>query len=269
MQQPRAAPQAVHGELQAKGRRRPGPWRKPHVIAKEIGRAPHTGAEALSMKGTSGQIGRSIFMEERGEWPRQPGSNRSCESAVGERRERQGCQRYGLGRERAEQNAASPTRADPPKRIGRHETPGSPVPWRRVQVRVPRARREPRRDAGNTRGAGARCRSSGKQKSVARIVLVFRLASQDTRQERRASSKRVVSALTRLAMGPEKGSGFERGRERAGKARVKEVPQRRWYKPASERIGVRNALRAVKSAGVESTLSGAARHWIGPAETPG
>jgi len=74
-------------------------------------------------------------------------------------------------------------------------------------------------------------------------------------------------------VGSEKGLGFGRDRVLTGKAREQEVPQRRVYKHASERIGVRIALRAFKpcEATVRSGLvpqgTGSAwmkRHAAGP-----
>jgi hypothetical protein len=64
-------------------------------------------------------------------------------------------------RGRAEENAARQPEQGPPKRIRRRETPDPPVSWSWVQARGPRARREPRRDAGSSRGAGARSQDVG------------------------------------------------------------------------------------------------------------
>jgi len=74
---------------------------------------------------------------------------------------RQGCQRSGSIGSARRNECRAPTRRSPPKRIRRRETPGSPVPWPRVQARWPRARRKPRRDAGSSRGAGARIQEVG------------------------------------------------------------------------------------------------------------
>jgi len=104
-------------------------------------------------------------------------------------------------RERSEEQRREPTWRNPPKRIGRRETQGSPVSWSRVQARESRARRKPRRDTGSSRGMGARSRGSGKQKSVVRIVLVPRGKSQDELQGGQSSSKQAVAALTRAGVG--------------------------------------------------------------------
>jgi hypothetical protein len=78
---------------------------------------------------------------------------------------RQGCQRFGrLGSARKKTPRTNPD--GPPKQIRHREMPDLPVSWLWVQAHRPRAKRELRRDAGNRRGAGARSRSSGKQKSV-------------------------------------------------------------------------------------------------------
>jgi len=66
-----------------------------------------------------------------------------------------------LVREHAAERCHAPTRVSPPKRVGRRETPGSSVFWSRVRARAPRARRKPRRDADNARGAGARSQEVG------------------------------------------------------------------------------------------------------------
>lgn len=104
------------------------------------------------------------------------------ESAGATVQERQGCQRLGSTRSDGRTGRITNLRRSPPKRIRRRETPVSPVSRSRVQARWPRARRKPRREAGKARDAGARYSDRGKQKSVERIVLSPRRASQDKRQ---------------------------------------------------------------------------------------
>jgi len=62
----------------------------------------------------------------------------------------------------------------------------------------------------------------------------------------RTSSKRIVVALTRAAVGSEKGLSFGWGQEFAEKIRGEAALQRRVYKHASERNGARVAIHAVK-----------------------
>jgi hypothetical protein len=141
-------------------------------------RFTHARERHPAKEGTSGRRIRLIFTERRGKRPRRPGSKASGESAGQEGRERRRCQRYGsigsAGRNQAERQPEEARRSG----SGVVETPGPPVSWSRVQARRPRARRKPRKDAGSTRGTGTRSRSSGKQKSVVRIVLVLRGAPQ-------------------------------------------------------------------------------------------
>jgi len=98
-----------------------------------------------------------------------------------------------------------------------------------------------------TRGTGTRSRSIGKQKSVVRIAFVLRGAPQGKPQGGRTSSKPIVVPLTRAAMGPEKGFGFGWSQKLAEKNRGEAALQRRVYKQAPERNGVRVAIRAIKS----------------------
>jgi len=81
-------------------------------------------------------------------------------------------------------------------------------------------------------------------------VLVLRGEPQGRPQDARASSKYSASPLTRWTVGSEKELGFGRGQALMGKACGQEASQRRVYKHALERIGVRIALRAVKRAGL-------------------
>jgi hypothetical protein len=146
-----------------------------------------------------------------------------------------------------EKQAVASTRGSPPKRIGRRETPGPPVSGSRVQARRPRARRKPRRYAGSKRGTGTRSRSSGKQKSVVRTG--FRAPRHAARQcvGGRTSSKQTVVALTRAMVSPKNGAQLRVGSKARGEIRGGSTLQRRVYKHAFERNGVRVAIRAVKS----------------------
>jgi hypothetical protein len=143
-------------------------------------------------------------------WRRAKARYRRCGSDRGVR----GTARSGT----PEKQAVASTRASPPKRIGRRETPGPPVSGSRVQARRPRARRKPRRDAGSTPGTGTRSRSSGKQKSVVRIG--FRAPRHAERQcvGGRTSSKQTVVALTRAMVSPQMGLGFGWGQKLAEKS---------------------------------------------------
>jgi len=173
---------ATRMEPKAKGRRGSDPSRKPHVTASGIdsdsrvcasvpyrGKASRVAAIVLSSRrdGESGLGNLGSWRPAKAE-RRRHGSDRGVRRAV-----RTGA----LGRTTPRANLANP-----PKRIGRRETQGSPVSWSRVQARESRARRKPRRDTGSSRGMGARSRGSGKQKSVVRIVLVSRGKSQDELQ---------------------------------------------------------------------------------------
>jgi len=80
-------------------------------------------------------------------------------------------------------------------------------------------------------------------------VFVLRGESQGRPQEGRASSKRAALPLARWVVGSEKELGFERGRVLVGKARGEDAPQKRVYKHALERTGVRSVIRAVKTFG--------------------
>jgi len=200
------------------------------------------------MEGILGPGVRSLFTERRRKRPRRLGSMTPCESVGAGTRERQGCQRFGRlgarGRRTPRENPESP-----PKRAGRRETPGSPVSWSRVHACEPRARRESRRDAGSSRGAGARVWKVGKQKSVVRITPLFRGGPQGEPRTQRDSSKQIATPLTRRAASPKKGARFGRSRTLTGKARGQLPPQRRVYKHAPERTGARSALRALKTRG--------------------
>jgi len=197
------------------------------------------------MEGTSGRRIRFIFTERREKRPWRLESSVSCESAARAKRGRRRCQRYGWIGSAGETNRAS-TRRSPPKRIGHREMPGPPVSWSRVQARRPRARRKPRRDAGNTRGTGTRSRSSGKQKSVVRIL--FRAPGRAARHAvgGRTSSKQAVVALTRTTVGSKKGLSFGWSQKLAEKVCGKAALQRRVYKHASERNGAQVAIHTVK-----------------------
>jgi len=73
----------------------------------------------------------------------------------------------------------------------RRETPDPPVSLSREASHGKRARRKLRRDAGNARGAGARKRSSGKQKSVGTHRSSHSVAlSQGRRTERELAHRR-------------------------------------------------------------------------------
>jgi len=132
----------------------------------------------------------------------------------------------------------------PTKAVGRRETLDPPVSWSRVQARRPRARRKPRRDAGNSRGTGARKSGSGKQQSVVRIVRSLSAASRKTnRRPGGLARSRSLRRWRGVRLGPEKGLGFGWGSNLRGEARGVEAPRRRVYKHVPERIGVRSLLR--------------------------
>jgi len=137
-----------------------------------------------------------------------------------------------------------------------------------VQARRPRARRRPRRDAGNTRGTGTRSRSSGKQKSVVRIG--FRAPRHAERQcvGGRTSSKQTVVALTRAMVGPAKGlasGGVKSSRRspRGGDPTEARVQAR----VRAKRCASRDSRRQ-KRGTCNSVLSGTARCQVGVAATP-
>jgi len=87
-----------------------------------------------AMEGTSGRTERLIFTEGRGKRPRRPGETHRA-TARGGHLEATGVSEVRLDRERPEEGCRASTREGPPKRIGRRETPGSPVSWSRVQAR--------------------------------------------------------------------------------------------------------------------------------------
>jgi hypothetical protein len=135
-----------------------------HVTALEIGPIRMDAAK-LATEGTSGHLSGLLFTEHPRMRPWRRLGPRTHESDCVLGRSDRGVRgSAGSGAHGRERHA----RTRIARRSGwvRRETPDPPVSLSREASRGKRARRKLRRDAGNARGAGARKRSSGKQKSV-------------------------------------------------------------------------------------------------------
>jgi len=116
-----------------------------------------------------------------------------------------------LDRERRRNHAARQPRPSLPKRMGRRETPCSPVSWSRVQACRPRARRKPRRDAGSSRGAGTRSQAVGsRSRSYASCSFSAASRKADRRKGELARSE-LPHRWRGEVVGSEKELGFGRG----------------------------------------------------------
>lgn len=130
-----------HGESQAggaagEGAARAGIVAETHVTAsRNRNRLTHVRGCPPAMEGTSGRRERLIFTERRRKRPWQSGGTPGAR-ARGRSLKATGVPEVRLDREHAEDECRAPTRGSPPKRIRRRETPGSPVPWPRVQARL-------------------------------------------------------------------------------------------------------------------------------------
>jgi len=140
-------------------------------------------------------------------WPRVSATDRT--------EPRQGMPEVRSLREHAEEERRAPTPNDPPKRVGRLETPGPPVSV--IQGASPRAKG---RGAslgempGATRGTGVRVRSTGKQKSVERIGFALRALPQGSPQEGKPATRkppRSADAEGAAHLQPEMDSERRRG----------------------------------------------------------
>jgi len=116
-------------ESRAKGRRASGRSGNRHVTAHGTDSGPRKRVDVSQRTKAPRVVGfASIFTEGRAKRPWRPDSSASRESAAQDRRERQGCHRYGSIGSAGRTSRAS-TRRSPPKRMGHREMPGPPVSW--------------------------------------------------------------------------------------------------------------------------------------------
>jgi len=150
---------------------------------------------------------------------------------------RQGCQRFGGYRERTEEDAAREPGAARRSGSGvvKRQVLQSPSSW--AQAQGEGARRKPRRDAGNERGASARSRKQWE----AEVGRTHRARAPRT-VARQAGGGRVSPSQTARSAGAEGSSpslqrtGGEGRRSRVPRG-AGSSPQRSWVRPAPERNG--------------------------------
>jgi len=173
-------------------------------------------------------------------------------------------------REHADEARRAPTPNDPPKRIGRLETPGPPVSV--IQGASPRAKG---RGAslgelpGATRGTGVRSRSIGKQKSVERIGFALRALPQGSPQEGKPATRKPPRSADAEDGSPSPTRDGQRAAARPRAARreavVAEALERR---PALEHNGAQASCLNVTGTAWHMALSDVERRRVCAAETP-